>query len=93
MTTQPLTTGTDQCLAREAAGVLTITLNRPEARNALTKEMLAGLEKVLDYAERSPSIRAVVVTGAGGAFCAGGDVKAMAARGKDEPSVDERIHV
>jgi 2-(1,2-epoxy-1,2-dihydrophenyl)acetyl-CoA isomerase len=72
--------------------VVTITLNRPEARNALSHEMLAGLEQALDYAERSPSVRVVVVTGAGGAFCAGGDVKAMAARGNDGPSVDERIH-
>jgi 2-(1,2-epoxy-1,2-dihydrophenyl)acetyl-CoA isomerase len=92
MTAESPNTGTDQCLAHEAEGVVTITLNRPEARNALSQEMLAGLERALDYAERSPSVRVVVVTGAGAAFCAGGDVKSMAARGSDGPSVDERIH-
>ena len=88
-----LPTGTDQCLAYEEDSVAVLTLNRPQARNALTKEMLSGLEKALDYAERASSVRAVVVTGAGGAFCAGGDVKAMAAgSGSDAVPLDERIH-
>ena len=51
-------TGTDQCLAYEIDGVAVFTLNRPQARNALTREMLAGLESGLDYAERSSSVRA-----------------------------------
>jgi 2-(1,2-epoxy-1,2-dihydrophenyl)acetyl-CoA isomerase len=86
-------TRTDQCLACEEDSVALITLNRPQVRNALTKEMLAGLERALDYAERSTSIRAVVLTGAGGAFCAGGDVKSMAAgSAADGPTLDERIH-
>ncbi len=88
-----ISTGTEQCLAYEEDGVAVMTLNRPQARNALTKEMLAGLEKALDYAERSRSVRAVIVTGAGGAFCAGGDVKSMAAGGGDDAAtLDERIH-
>ena len=87
-------TGTDECLAYEQDNVAVITLNRPQARNALTFAMLTGLEKALDYAERTPSVRAVVVTGAGGAFCAGGDVKNMASRSlTDGPTVDERIHI
>jgi 2-(1,2-epoxy-1,2-dihydrophenyl)acetyl-CoA isomerase len=86
-------TGTDQCLAHAEDSVALITLNRPEARNALTKEMLAGLGRALDHAERSASVRVVVLTGAGGAFCAGGDVKSMAAAGVyDGPALDERIH-
>jgi len=94
MSRQEIQTGTEQCLAYEDDGVAVITLNRPRARNALTHEMLAGLDKALDYAERSMSVRAVVVTGAGGAFCAGGDVKNMASRKEaDLPSVDERIHI
>jgi len=94
MNRSDIPTGTQECLAYEEAGVAVITLNRPQARNALTKEMLGGLEKALDYAERSASVRAVVVTGAGGAFCAGGDVKNMASRTEtDGPSVDERIHM
>jgi len=93
MTRTDIDTGTNQCLAYEEASVAVITLNRPQARNALTKEMLAGLEKALDYAERSPGVRVVVVSGAGGAFCAGGDVKAMAAQSADGPPTDERIHL
>jgi 2-(1,2-epoxy-1,2-dihydrophenyl)acetyl-CoA isomerase len=93
MSRTELSTGTDQCLAYEEDGVAVMTLNRPQARNALTKEMLAGLEKALDYAERSRSVRAVIVTGTGGAFCAGGDVKSMAAGGGDDAAtLDERIH-
>jgi 2-(1,2-epoxy-1,2-dihydrophenyl)acetyl-CoA isomerase len=89
-----ISTDTEQCLAYESEGIAVITLNRPQARNALTKEMLAGLERALDHAERSASVRVVVVTGAGGAFCAGGDVKSMAAAsGSEGPSLDERIHL
>lgn len=87
-------TGTDHLLAREEDGVAVLTLNRPEARNAMSREMNAGLAMALDYAERTRSVRAVVVTGAGGAFCAGGDVKAMAEESGDfdtDRTVDERI--
>jgi 2-(1,2-epoxy-1,2-dihydrophenyl)acetyl-CoA isomerase len=57
--------------------VATLTLNRPEARNALSGPMLRGLALALDDAERADDVGAVVLTGAAGAFCAGGDVKAM----------------
>ena len=53
-----------------------ITLNRPEARNALSPDMVADLARALQSC-RSPDIRAVLITGAGGAFCAGADVKEM----------------
>jgi 2-(1,2-epoxy-1,2-dihydrophenyl)acetyl-CoA isomerase len=88
-------TGTDHLLASESEGVAVLTLNRPERRNALSGEMLDGLAKALDYAERSPSVRCVILTGAGGAFCSGGDVKGMAERGSGTergPTLDERIH-
>ena len=94
MSRQEIQTGTEECRGYEEEGVAVITLNRPQARNALTKEMLGGLAKALDYAERSTGVRAVVVTGAGGAFCAGGDVRNMASRSAtDGPTVDERIHI
>jgi 2-(1,2-epoxy-1,2-dihydrophenyl)acetyl-CoA isomerase len=54
--------------------VLTITLNRPEAYNALTTSMHAALHEALDQA-RAADIRAVVITGAGKGFCAGQDMK------------------
>lgn len=72
-------TGTDDLLAELADGVATLTLNRPERRNALSQGMLTGLARVLDECERDHDVRVVVVTGAGKGFCAGGDVKGMAA--------------
>ncbi len=63
-------------------GVRTLTMNRPEARNALSAEMAALMIEALRRAQLDPEIRAVVLTGAGGAFCVGGDVKSMAA-GRD----------
>ena len=90
-------TGSEHLLAWEEDGVAVLTLNRPEARNAMSGGMTEGLARALEVAETSRSIRAVVITGAGGAFCAGGDVKGMAAGGSgastdDMPSLDERIH-
>jgi 2-(1,2-epoxy-1,2-dihydrophenyl)acetyl-CoA isomerase len=64
-------------------GVLTLTMNRPEAMNALSTDMMSGLLTQLEEAAHSPDIGCVVVRGAGSkAFCAGGDVKAMAAGGR-----------
>jgi 2-(1,2-epoxy-1,2-dihydrophenyl)acetyl-CoA isomerase len=62
-------------------GVGVITLNRPDRRNALTLDMLSMIGTALADLEANPSVGAVVLTGAGGAFCGGGDVKAFAARG------------
>jgi 2-(1,2-epoxy-1,2-dihydrophenyl)acetyl-CoA isomerase len=74
-------------------GIATLTLNRPEARNALTPTMLSDLAVALQRLALDASVRVVVVTGAGRAFCAGGDVKAMAAAHADGsmPSFDERV--
>jgi enoyl-CoA hydratase/carnithine racemase len=55
-------------------GVNTITLSRPEARNALTDEMLSALRDALERAARDDTVRGVVLTGAGEAFCAGADL-------------------
>ena len=57
--------------------VLTITMNRPEARNALSPEMLDIMAKTWDEVNSNPEIRVAILTGAGGAFCAGADLKAM----------------
>ncbi|WP_153504307.1 enoyl-CoA hydratase-related protein [Cumulibacter manganitolerans] len=74
-------TGTDDLLAEVADGVGTLTFNRPEARNAMSGDMMSGLADVLaDWAD-DDEIGAVVITGAGGAFCAGGDVKGFNERG------------
>ena len=62
--------------------IATITFNRPEARNALSAEMREDISNALeDIKERAgEDVKAVIMTGAGGAFCAGGDVKGMANR-------------
>lgn len=60
-------------------GVAILTMNRPEARNALSQPMLAAVLEALPRLAADSSIGAVVITGAGGAFCAGGDVKGFAA--------------
>jgi enoyl-CoA hydratase len=57
--------------------VLVLTMNRPEAKNALSPEMLVGLADAWDRVDRDPEIRCAVLTGAGGVFCAGADLKAM----------------
>jgi len=59
--------------------VATVTLNRPEARNALSGEMLVRMHDAWMEIDQDPGIRVAIVTGAGGHFCAGADLKAMAA--------------
>ena len=90
-------TGTEDLLAHVDDRVALITMNRPARRNALSGEMLVALEAVLAEVEVAPDVGCVVLTGAGGAFCAGGDVKGMAGSdggGGDRPrlSTDEAIH-
>jgi 2-(1,2-epoxy-1,2-dihydrophenyl)acetyl-CoA isomerase len=60
-------------------GVAILTMNRPEARNALSQPMLGALLEALPRLAADPDIGAIVITGAGNAFCAGGDVKGFAA--------------
>jgi enoyl-CoA hydratase len=57
--------------------VLIVTMNRPEARNALSGQMMSLMRQAWDQVDGDPGIRACVLTGAGGAFCAGADLKAM----------------
>jgi enoyl-CoA hydratase/carnithine racemase len=64
--------------------VATITLNRPEVLNALSPEMTDGLLQAIDALARDERVRVVVITGAGRAFCAGGDVTTMRERGAAE---------
>ncbi len=62
-------------------GVLTLTMNRPDRRNALSREMLDAMMTALRDAADNPEVGAILLTGAGGAFCAGGDVKGFAEGG------------
>ncbi len=89
-------TGTKNLTAEvDDNGVAVITMDRPERRNALTGEMLSGLATALSQLETDNSVRCVVLTGAGGAFCAGGDVKGFAEGGgaaAGYSSWDEGVH-
>ena len=81
MASTALDTGTPDLLAALDDGVLTLTLNRPEARNAMSRAMNQALQAQLAAAEFDPAVKCIVLTGAGKGFCAGGDVKGMAAAG------------
>jgi enoyl-CoA hydratase len=65
------------CLVEQRGQVLVVTMNRPEARNALSAEMLEIMREAWDRVDADDDIRVCVLTGAGGAFCAGADLKAM----------------
>jgi 2-(1,2-epoxy-1,2-dihydrophenyl)acetyl-CoA isomerase len=90
-----LATGTPDLLATLQDGILTLTLNRPQARNAMSRPMNEALQQQLAQAELDPSVKCIVLTGAGNAFCAGGDVKGMAAAGDGTVgalTIDQAIH-
>src|SRR3954462_320598 len=65
------------CLVEKRGHVLIVTMNRPEAKNALSGPMLSGMAAAWDRVDEDPEIRVCILTGAGGAFCAGADLKAM----------------
>lgn len=71
-------------------GVAVLTMNRPDALNALTPGMMRGMEEALHRLFADPEVGCVVLTGAGRAFCAGGDVKAMASGAKNLGTFEEK---
>ena len=75
--THDLDTGTTDLLAHVDGHVGVITFNRPDRRNALSDAMYAGFAQVLPMLAAADNVRVVLITGNGGAFCAGGDVKGM----------------
>lgn len=89
-----LDTGTDDLLADVDDGVAVLTMNRPDRRNAMSDAMMAAMDSVLGQVEVDDAVGCVVLTGAGGAFCAGGDVKTMAERsaGDRRQGMDAAIH-
>ena len=69
--------GYQALLVDRADGIATVTMNRPEARNALDLTMREEMLGALDEIERDSAVRVMLLTGAGGHFSAGGDVKSM----------------
>ncbi len=88
---KPVDTGTSLVLCTLGNGVALVTLNRPEARNALGSELTPALRRTIAKLDADPEAAVIVLTGAGGAFCAGGDVKAMASTPKEDRSFDDRV--
>jgi len=77
---------TKHCTVERDGHVVTLTMNRPEAKNALSPDMLVGLAQGFDYVDEQDDVRVAILTGAGGCFSSGADLKAMS-----KPSEDERV--
>ncbi len=73
------------------AGRLSITLNRADARNALTEAMMRDISKALIAANNDPQVRVITITGVGKSFCAGGDLKTLM-KGKNPLQIRQLIH-
>lgn len=73
--------------------VMTITMNRPERMNAISGPMLIRMYDAYQEASNDPDVRCIVVTGAGGNFCAGADLRAMAGDAADSDPLDHRARM
>ena len=97
MSQRTVDTGTDELLCCVDEHIATITLNRPEKRNALSDRLTPALRSSLLELEADPDVRVIVITGTGKAFCAGGDVSGMGSNfdktqtDAPTPSLDDKI--
>ena len=84
----------DQAVLFDVQGhIAEITLNRPDALNALNMQMREEIFEALNRVEQDPEIRVAIITGAGRAFCAGGDVKAMSQRASANEALSGRAEI
>ena len=94
MSIEKIDTGTDELLCNVDERVATITLNRPEKRNALSDRLTPALRQTLLDLETRSDVGCIIITGSGSAFCAGGDVGGMGASktpaDAPQPSAEER---
>ncbi|GAB5450331.1 MAG: crotonase/enoyl-CoA hydratase family protein [Halioglobus sp.] len=67
----------DEVLVDVADGIMTVTLNRPEAKNAANKALAEGVAAAMDELDSNDDVRVAILTGAGGTFCSGMDLKAF----------------
>ncbi len=84
MTSEPVTLDV-------AGGVATVTIDRPERKNALSAAVAGALADHLSAIDERDDVRCVVITGAGGAFCAGGDIERMRERAESDAPVDDHV--
>lgn len=81
----------NELIVAQDGGVLTLTLNRPERRNALSLSLYELLLTELERAAADDAVGAIVLTGAGGAFCAGGDVARMAGTPAASQTLEQKV--
>jgi len=95
MSRETIETGTEELLCSLEEGIATITLNRPEKRNALSDLLTPALRQTLLDLDTDARVRVVVMTGAGSAFCAGGDISGMGGRSAEpdrpRPSFEDSV--
>jgi enoyl-CoA hydratase len=84
--TEILDISTKHCTVERDGSVVILTMNRPEKKNALSGDMLAGLVLGYEYIDETPEVRCAILTGAGGNFSSGADLVAMG-----QPSDDEKV--
>ena len=77
--------GTENLTIAREGHTMVVTMNRPEAKNALSPPMLVGMADAWVEADNDPEVRTIILTGAGGDFCTGMDLKAFAGGGGDNP--------
>ena len=95
--TNQIDTGTDELLCSLDERVALITLNRPERKNALSDNLTPALRQTLFELNTNQEVGCIVITGAGNAFCAGGDVSGMGSGSHTEapkkpPTVQDRVN-
>ena len=92
---RPLDTGVEDLVGRIDGPVAVLAFNRPDRRNALSDQVYQGFATALPLVARDPQVRVLMITGNGGAFCAGGDVKGFNERNNapaaDRPSPEDSI--
>lgn len=91
LTTTHLETGSAQLLCAVRDRVAVITLNRPDAKNALSDELTPALRRMIAHCADAPAIGAVLIMGTGPAFCAGGDLKGMGGASRAVLPFDQRL--
>jgi enoyl-CoA hydratase/carnithine racemase len=92
MPTTSIDTGTSELICEIADRVAVITLNRPQARNSLSDNLTPALRRMIKQCGEDSGVGAILITGAGNSFCAGGDVKGMGdAAPKTEVSLEDRV--
>ena len=91
MSAEPKSDPDAMLLREDAGGITTLTLNRPDARNALSRAMIAAIQEELDTIADNPSVRTVVFAANGTAFCAGHDMRELVTN-KSPKFYDELFH-